>query len=71
MAPLISRISKKSVRIVALKPNKDLAYVNDLFETKGLECVIDGPYPLSDVPQAIQRFGEATHVGKVVITVAP
>ena len=30
-----------------------------------------GPYPLKDVPQAIQRFGEAKHVGKVVITVAP
>jgi NADPH:quinone reductase-like Zn-dependent oxidoreductase len=71
VGPLISRISGKHVRIVALKPNKDLGYVNDLFETKGLEWVIDGPYPLSDVPQAVQRFGEAKHVGKVVITVAP
>ncbi len=71
MGPLISRFSGKHVRIVALKPNKDLGYVNDLFETNGLECVIDGPYQLSDVPQAVQRFGEAKHVGKVVITVAP
>ncbi len=71
MGPLISRVSGKHVRIVALKPNKDLGYVNDLFETNGLECVIDGPYQLSDVPQAVQRFGEAKHVGKVVITVAP
>jgi len=71
MGLLISRVSGKHVRIVALKPNKDLGYVNDLFETNGLECVIDGPYQLSDVPQAVQRFGEAKHVGKVVITVAP
>ncbi len=70
MGPLISKVSGKQVRIVALKPNKDLDYVNDLFETNGLECVIDGPYRLSDVPQAVQRFGEAKHVGKVVITVA-
>ena len=70
MAPLISKVSRKQVRIVGLKPNKDLGYVNDLFETNGLDCVIDGPYPLSDVPQAVQRFGEAKHVGKVVITVA-
>ena len=41
-----------------------------LYETSGLDCVIDGPYQLTDVPQAIRHFGEATHVGKVVITVA-
>ncbi len=70
MAPFVSNLSDKRVHIVALKPNRDLAYINDLFETKGLHCVIDGPYPLHDVPQAIQRFGEAKHVGKVVITVA-
>jgi NADPH:quinone reductase-like Zn-dependent oxidoreductase len=71
MGPLISRFSSKKVRIVGLKPNKDLGYVSDLFETNGLKCVIDGPYQLSDVPQAVQRFGDAKHVGKVVITVAP
>ena len=71
MAPLISRLRRKQVRLVALKPNKDLGYVNDLFERNELECVIDGPYRLSDAPQAIQRFGEAKHVGKVVIAVAP
>ena len=29
--PLISMISKKSIRIVVLKLNKDLAYMNELF----------------------------------------
>jgi len=70
MGPLINRFSGKQVRIVALKTNKDLGYVNDLFETKGLEFAIDGPYSLSEVPQAIQRFGEAKHTGKIVITVS-
>ena len=65
MGPLISRVSGKHVRVVALKPNKDLDYVNGLFETSGLKCVIDGPYQLTDTPQAIRHFGEATHVGKV------
>ena len=69
MGPVISRVVGKQVRIVALKPNKDLGYVNDMFETSGLRCVIDGPYQLRDVPQAVQRFGEAKHIGKVVITV--
>ena len=70
-ASLISRVTGKQVRIVALKPNHDLDYINDLYETKGLKFVIDGPYPLSDVPQAIKRFGEAKHIGKVVISVVP
>lgn len=70
LGPLISGVCGKHVRIVALKPNKDLDYVNGLFETSGLDCVIDGLYQLVDVPQAIRRFGEATHVGKIVITVA-
>lgn len=71
VGPLVSCFSHKHIRIVALKPNKDLGYVNDLFETSGLECVVDGPYPLNDVPQALQRFGEAKHLGKIVITIAP
>jgi NADPH:quinone reductase-like Zn-dependent oxidoreductase len=71
LAPFVSRISDKRLHIVALKPNRDLLYINDLFETKGLRPVIDGPYALSEVPQAIERFGKANHVGKVVITVAP
>jgi NADPH:quinone reductase-like Zn-dependent oxidoreductase len=69
MGPLVSRFSGKRVRVVGLKPNKDLGYVNDLFERNGLRCVIDGPYRLSDIPQAVQRFGEAMHIGKIVITV--
>lgn len=71
LGPLVSRLTGKQVRIVALKPNKDLGYINELFEKNGLELVIDGPYPLHDVPQAVRRFGEAQHIGKVVITVAP
>ena len=58
MAPLISRVSGKQVQVVALKPNRGLDYMNDLFESKGLECVIDGTYPLSDVARAVQRFGD-------------
>jgi NADPH:quinone reductase-like Zn-dependent oxidoreductase len=68
--PLVARLSDKRLHMVALKPNKDLAYVNELFESTGLELLIDGPYPLREVPRAIQRFGDAEHIGKVVIAVA-
>ncbi|MBW3583997.1 MAG: NAD(P)-dependent alcohol dehydrogenase [Euryarchaeota archaeon] len=71
IGPLVGRLRGKRVRVVALKPNKDLGYVNEMFETHGIECVIDGPYPLREVPRALRHFGEAKHVGKIVITVAP
>jgi NADPH:quinone reductase-like Zn-dependent oxidoreductase len=68
LGPWISMISKKRIRIVGLKPNKDLAYMNELFEAGKVKPVIDGPYKLSEVPEAIRYFGEGKHKGKVVIT---
>ena len=68
LRPWISMISKKNIRIVTLKPNKDLAYMNELFEAGKVKPVIDGPYKLSEVPEAIRHFGEGNHKGKVVIT---
>jgi len=69
LGPWISIFSKKNIRILGLKPNKDLAYINELFEAGKLKPVIDGPYKLSEVPKAIQYFGEGKHQGKVIITV--
>jgi len=68
-APLISRFTDKTVRIAILKTNDNLGYLNDLFESGNLEVLIDGPYAFSELPKAIQRFGEASHIGKVVISV--
>jgi NADPH:quinone reductase-like Zn-dependent oxidoreductase len=69
LGPWISIIYKKNIRIVALKPNKDLAYMNELFESGKVKPVIDGPYKLEEVPKAFRYFGEGRHKGKVVITV--
>ncbi len=68
LGPIIRRFSKKSVCLVNLKPNKDLDYLNELFEAGQVKPVRDGPYKLSEVPEAIQYFGEGKHKGKVVIT---
>ncbi|NOQ23690.1 MAG: zinc-binding dehydrogenase [Candidatus Aegiribacteria sp.] len=68
LGPWISLISKKKIRVVALKPNKDLAFMNELFEAGKVKPVIDGPFKLSEVPEAMRYFGEGTHKGKVVIT---
>ena len=69
LGPWISMISKKKIGIVALKPNKDLAYMNELFEAGKVKPVIDGPYKLDEVPNAFRLFGEGAHKGKVVISV--
>jgi len=65
--PLISIITKKRVHMVALKPNKDLEYINELFSAGKIKPVIDGPYKLSEVPRLIQYFGEGKHQGKIII----
>jgi hypothetical protein len=42
--------------------------MNELFEAGKVKPVIDGPYKLSEVPEAIRYFGEGNHRGKIVIT---
>ncbi|MGA2405850.1 MAG: NAD(P)-dependent alcohol dehydrogenase [Bacteroidales bacterium] len=69
LRPWISMFSKKKIRFVSLKPNKDLAYMNELFEAGKLKPVIDGPYKLDEFPKAFKLFGEGVHKGKVVINV--
>ncbi len=68
LGPLLSRLYNKHVRIVILKPNKDLAYMNELFEAGKLVPVIDGPYKLADVPEAFRLFGTGDHKGKIIVT---
>jgi NADPH:quinone reductase-like Zn-dependent oxidoreductase len=70
MRPWISLICKKKIGIVALKANKDLDYMNKLFEAGKVKPVIEGFYSLDEVPNAIRLFAEGIHKGKVVITVA-
>lgn len=67
LGPFIKVLHKKQIRIVALKPNKDLAYMSELFEAGKVVPVIGRTYPLSEVPDALRYFGEGHHHGKVVI----
>jgi NADPH:quinone reductase-like Zn-dependent oxidoreductase len=69
LRPWFSLMSKKKLRIVVLKPNKDLTYMSGLFQAGKIKPVIDGPFRLDEVPRAFRLFGEGTHKGKVVIRV--
>jgi len=66
--PLISFTSKKVGRVVFLKPNKDLAFVSQLFEAGKIKPVIDRLRRLDELPEAMRYFGAGNHKGKVVIT---
>src|SRR5947207_1799477 len=68
LAPWIRMIYKKHLRLVALKQNKDLAFMNELFEAGKVRPVIDGPYRLDQLPEAFRIFSQGKHKGKMVIT---
>lgn len=62
------KIRKKPVYMVGLKANKNLDEIHKLYEKGILRPVVDGPYPLTKTPWAIQYFGEGLHTGKVIIS---
>ena len=64
-----SSFKKKKVSVLGLKTNKDLGYMNELFESGKLKFAIDGPYSFEEIPLMIQYFGEGKHKGKIVINV--
>jgi NADPH:quinone reductase-like Zn-dependent oxidoreductase len=67
---LVAITSKKSIRIVVLKPNKDLEYLKRLYDAGKMKVVIDGPYQLEEVPKAFEIYARQDHKGKMVITVS-
>jgi NADPH:quinone reductase-like Zn-dependent oxidoreductase len=67
VGPLMSRLLSRHVSIVTLKPNKDLAYMNQLFETGKLIPEIADRYKLADVPEALRLFETGGHIGKIVV----
>jgi NADPH:quinone reductase-like Zn-dependent oxidoreductase len=70
LGPLIAWLYHKHVRIVGLKANKDLAYVNGLFEAGKLRPMIDRTYRLTDLPEAFGYYGSGDHRGKIIVTMA-
>jgi NADPH:quinone reductase-like Zn-dependent oxidoreductase len=70
LGPVVPRLYGRHLRVVALKPNKDLAYLNELFEAGKLLPVIDRSYALADLPDALRRFGAGDHHGKIVVRLA-
>jgi len=66
---LIKLIFKKHFRMVFLKMNKDLNYMNELFESGKMRPVIDGNYELEEIRKAFEYYRKENQKGKIVITV--
>jgi NADPH:quinone reductase-like Zn-dependent oxidoreductase len=71
VGPWISWTRKKKIRILALKPNKGLVELGELFTAGKLVPVIDRVYKLGEVPQAFRYFEQGRHKGKLVVTLGP
>lgn len=68
VGPVIAMGGKKKMRVVALKPNKDLVYMSELFEAGKVRPVMEHFRTLNEVPEAMRHFGAGNHKGKVVVT---
>ena len=67
LGPWIARTKGRRIHLLSLKPNKGLDDLTALVEAGNVMPTIDGVYPLTDVPMALQRFGEASQNGKIII----
>lgn len=59
---------KKYYRLVAMKANRDLPQLNELFETGKVKPLIGHSYPLAETAEAFRLFSSGLQKGKIVIT---
>jgi NADPH:quinone reductase-like Zn-dependent oxidoreductase len=64
----LSVIGSKRFGILALKPNRGLGFLVELFQAGKVVPVIDKRFTLSETADAFRYFQEGTFVGKIVIT---
>lgn len=69
IGPVISRLRHKHLHLVSLKPNKDLGYLSELFESGKLVPVMEKPFRFADLREAVRLFASGDHKGKVVVTI--
>ncbi|MEX0618822.1 MAG: zinc-binding dehydrogenase [Pseudohongiellaceae bacterium] len=66
-APFINPFVKKRLKLVSLRANKNLTYINELIESGEIRPVIDRVFEFTEIHEALSRFLRAEHFGKVVI----
>jgi NADPH:quinone reductase-like Zn-dependent oxidoreductase len=64
---LLSRMSRKHLRLLALRANDGLDQLNSMFGSGVFEPVIDSTFPLAKTAGAFRHYGGTPFVGKIVI----
>ena len=67
LAPLISAFTRKRLKAVMLKPNRNLSEISGMLSSGALKPELDEVLPFSESPRALKKFHDALHVGKIVI----
>jgi len=69
LGSLISAVTGKKIRVLAVQPNlKDLVHLTKLYEAGKVVPAIDRRFPLSEVPEALRYLGEGHAKGKLIIS---
>ena len=66
---IVKPFTRKSLKILGLKPNENVLDVAGLIREGKIVFTIDGPHRLEDAPWLIQYFGDGKHKGKIVLEV--
>ncbi len=69
LGPWISRIERKKLGSLLVKPNQDLIFMKELIEAGKVKPVIDRCYPLRQAAEALKYYEKGHARGKVIITV--
>lgn len=69
LAPILNSLSSRKLKIVALKTNKDMQAINDLYKKDQIKPVLDNNYPLGQTSEAVRHFGSGQHKGKIIIDI--
>ena len=69
LGSIISLFTGKKLKVLIHEPNKGLDRISGLVEKRQIKPVVDGPYGFDEIPELIQYFGEARHLGKIVVEI--
>lgn len=69
LALLINPFTNKRLKMVALKPNLNLSAISERFGSGELVPIIDGPFLFTAIREALTRFDQGRHRGKIIINV--
>jgi NADPH:quinone reductase-like Zn-dependent oxidoreductase len=70
LRPWIRLTTPKDMRLVMLQANKDLSYINALFNEGKFKPVIDRPFNFDELPAALHYYASGQQKGKLVISIS-